>query len=450
MNCFRLLLACLFALPLTAQSSTITVNATGCRAVYLYQFNGSGFDTEADLSKTEDGSFTLELTYDEPKFRYVGAKPSDALPVMISPGESFEITGDCGRMRNGQVTGSALNDGYQQLKKTFQSHNGRFSKSTRAYQTASRQGDSTAIQRSLKELKQLDREKTDLLADLKINQPLLGRIASLNTYQSFLTSNDGRFASELDYFVNTYFQYVDFEDDGYNDLPWTYEGNRNFTNTLTAAVKGEELADILLKIYDQWPAGSRAQLFAMSGGFSALVAKKHPAAVKLSKSIIERYEADYPAAVKQIKQQSAGLKSFSVGEEAPTFAGETPDGELIKLESLRGKVVLIDFWASWCGPCRRENPNVVKVYERYKDKGFEILAVSLDSNKDRWLKAIADDKLTWLHVSELKGWKGDISRTYGVNSIPQTVLLDAEGRILARNLRGPALERKIAEVLSGK
>ena len=113
---------------------------------------------------------------------------------------------------------------------------------------------------------------------------------------------------------------------------------------------------------------------------------------------------------------------------------------------MRGKVVLIDFWASWCGPCRKENPNVVNVYKKYKDQGFDILSVSLDSNKDRWMSAIEKDNMTWAHVSDLKGWKNEVAKTYGISSIPATILLDKEGKIIARNLRGPALEAKLKQV----
>ena len=116
----------------------------------------------------------------------------------------------------------------------------------------------------------------------------------------------------------------------------------------------------------------------------------------------------------------------------------------------KGEWVVLNYWASWCGPCRRENPNVVKLYEAYKNKGFEILAVSLDKTKDRWVKAIADDNLTWLHISDLKGWRSQYAQQYGVSSIPQTVLLDREGKILARNLRGKSLEDKLADIFSSK
>ncbi|NJC24961.1 TlpA disulfide reductase family protein [Neolewinella antarctica] len=446
----RLLLCAFFTLPLLAQPSQLTVTASGCKALYVYQFNGSSFDTEADFTKAPDGSFSLSLDYPEAKFRYVGPKPGDALPVIIQPGEELTIIGNCGRLRSATVSNSPVNDRYQALKRTFQEHNGQATTASRAHQIAQRSGDSTAMATQLTALRAIDARKLATLTELTIAHPILGRIAALNTYQSFLTANGGRFPSELDYFINTYFQYVDFQDSSYNDLPWTYEGSRNFVTTLAGAIKGEQLADILLQVYEQWPAGGNARLFALSGAFATLAQQKHPAAVKLADVIVRDYAATNPAAVQQVKQQSGGLRTFAVGAQAPDFSGPNPAGEEVSLASLRGKVVLIDFWASWCGPCRRENPNVVKVYDAYKDKGFEILAVSLDSKRERWLKAIADDKLGWLHVSELKGWSGSISRQYGVSSIPQTVLLDAEGRILARNLRGPALERKLAEVFVGK
>ncbi|MDW8289051.1 MAG: TlpA disulfide reductase family protein, partial [Flammeovirgaceae bacterium] len=115
--------------------------------------------------------------------------------------------------------------------------------------------------------------------------------------------------------------------------------------------------------------------------------------------------------------------------------------------SLRGKVVLIDFWASWCGPCRRENPNVVKLYEKYKHKGFEIYGVSLDRDRKAWIEAIKEDGLPWIHVSDLKFWQSEAAKLYNISAIPTTVLLDKEGKIIAKNLRGKALEEAIEKVL---
>lgn len=141
------------------------------------------------------------------------------------------------------------------------------------------------------------------------------------------------------------------------------------------------------------------------------------------------------------------LQVVSAGAAAPDISLNTPDGKTIKLSSLRGKYVLIDFWASWCGPCRKENPNVVRMYNKFKNKNFEIFGVSLDDNKQKWTGAIAQDGLGWMHVSDLKGWQSQGAALYSVTAIPATFLIDKEGKIIAKNLRGEALEKKLSEVL---
>ncbi len=149
-------------------------------------------------------------------------------------------------------------------------------------------------------------------------------------------------------------------------------------------------------------------------------------------------------------QSNVGL---SIGDVAPDLNFPSPDGKNIKLSSLRGKVVLIDFWASWCQPCRVENPNVVRIYDKYHDKklgnakGFEVYSVSLDQEKNKWIDAIKKDNLKWEgHVSDLKFWKSEAARIYNISSIPYTVLIDENGVIIGKNLRGPALERALANL----
>jgi peroxiredoxin len=140
------------------------------------------------------------------------------------------------------------------------------------------------------------------------------------------------------------------------------------------------------------------------------------------------------------------MRKLAIGSEAPEIELPDPDGNIIKLSSLRGSYVLIDFWAAWCGPCRRENPNVVRLYEKYHSQGFEIYGVSLDRNKEDWIRAIEKDKLTWIHVSDLQYFNSKAAETYNIQAIPATYLIDKEGNIIGKNLRGVSLEEKLKEI----
>jgi peroxiredoxin len=149
-----------------------------------------------------------------------------------------------------------------------------------------------------------------------------------------------------------------------------------------------------------------------------------------------------------LKEREAKAKDTSVGAVAPDFSAPTPTGEQLALNDIKGKATLIDFWAAWCRPCRAENPNVLKVYNKYHDKGLNIIGVSLDKTAEAWKKAIEDDGLTWNHVSNIAYFNDAIAKMYNVDAIPAAFLLDGNGVIVAKNLRGPALEAKVAELLN--
>ena len=147
------------------------------------------------------------------------------------------------------------------------------------------------------------------------------------------------------------------------------------------------------------------------------------------------------------KQKLVENNPTARGKSVQEIEMENPDGEIMKLSDYKGKIVLIDFWASWCGPCRKENPHVVKLYEKYHEEGFEVFSVSLDKTKDRWVKAIEQDNLSWdAHVSDLKGWKNEAAQAYGVSSIPYTVLVDRDGNIINTKLRGAQLESTLESI----
>ena len=168
-------------------------------------------------------------------------------------------------------------------------------------------------------------------------------------------------------------------------------------------------------------------------------------------ALAQRFEKENPNSphAKSLIGRVARIKGVSVGALAPDISLSDTTGTTVALSSLRGKYVLLDFWASWCGPCRQENPNVVRMYNKFKDKGFAIYSVSLDQAKANWTKAIRNDNLTWTHVSDLKFWQSAAAQQYGVQAIPATFLLDKDGKIIAKNLRGDALEQKLEEVLKG-
>ncbi|MCD6345921.1 MAG: AhpC/TSA family protein [Bacteroidales bacterium] len=148
----------------------------------------------------------------------------------------------------------------------------------------------------------------------------------------------------------------------------------------------------------------------------------------------------------QTDMQAAQQKNSGIGTEAPEIKLSDPNGKTIALSSLRGKYVLLDFWAAWCSPCRRESPNLVRAYKKFHDKGFEIFQVSLDKTHDDWVQAIKADHLDWIHVSDLKYWGSPVAKLYYVQSIPANFLLDTEGKIIATNLRGAMLDQKLTEI----
>lgn len=225
----------------------------------------------------------------------------------------------------------------------------------------------------------------------------------------------------------------------------------------TFAIKRDKIrADSVEKLYNQALAASKTKVkkFIDSLGPGPV---SHLATSMLNPdedfgyldSLATRFEKEKPqkAYTRKMLTFMEKPRKLGQGREAPDFSQADPNGTQIKLSSFRGKWILLDFWASWCKPCRYENPTLVSAYHRFKNKNFNIVSVSLDSEKENWLKASIADRMVWTHLSDLKGWDNEAAKLYGVNSIPASFLLDPNGKIVAKNLRGEALVAKLQEVL---
>jgi len=211
----------------------------------------------------------------------------------------------------------------------------------------------------------------------------------------------------------------------------------------------KEYESLLVNIQDRTDKFINARPSSYVSPFAAMIATQLKPEVAVSE---RRYNALSPEVKKGyfgnlLARNIADSKIGGIGTEAADFVQNDTSGTPVSLSSFRGKYVLIDFWASWCRPCRIENPTVVKAFNQYKSKNFTVLGVSLDRTKDAWIKAIADDNLTWTHVSDLKFWANEVAQKYKVESIPQNFLLDPNGKIIAKNLRGEELLRKLQELL---
>ncbi len=448
-SCF---LSFIFFFQVQAQSDQTRITYQGdesCAntpALMLYQFNGVGMDKVAFLEKGANNLYAYEMPKSNSQFYYVGAGANNVKPVILGQEDQVILSGTCKDFQGANTRLSDLNKDYAVLRNDMNTLNKETNLLMRQIQVAG--GDKQKVEAVSASLKALDDKKLDLLLQTAEENPYLGKIVALTTYLSF-QNNGSIYNNELEYYANEFFQHVDWTDEAYQHNAWVFESVKSYTETISAfnfpaEVHKKYLTDLLAKI----PSESHSYQLALAAMVGGLSSKQHPNVTYFGQLFMDKYQKTAPAAAKAIKSQTASATAFMIGSEAPDFTQQTPEGEDLTLSELRGKVVLVDFWASWCGPCRRENPNVVKVYDKYKAQGFEILGVSLDKQKSRWLQAIEKDQLTWKQVSDLKGWQNDVAKLYGVRSIPSTILLDAEGKIIARNLRGSALEAKLAEVFA--
>lgn len=425
---------------LCAQKQIISGEISGAddKAIYLNEFYGSN-TIPKDTSLIKNGKFAFE--YDEylsRGFYQIGFSQKDG-KVLIIADESIEIKGEAGSLASAQIIGSKENEYFEEYKKILTQSNsgiGQISKKiNKARKTYSQ--DKDRLKSEMKSIKveydSLITAQNESYLKLKKEHPK-SYVGKMVEYFAFRNTSIGDKYLELDRLQDAEL----LRGDMFKTKYITYYQHFLDGDAKRLKVKSLEL------IEKDLPQPGKEVLYC------AIIESFGQSDKAFASRIAKAYLTEFPNSI-IAKGYYASLPQAppDIGEEAPDIQLTDPDGNVIALSSLEGQIVLLDFWASWCGPCRRENPNVVKTYNEYKDQGFTVYSVSLDNNRQKWLGAIEKDGLTWnSHVSDLRGWKSAGAALYGVKSIPSTFLLDREGVIIAKNLRGARLENKLKEILS--
>jgi len=403
---------------------------------YVYRFFGPEL-AKVDSFKHVNGTFQYKFKELPRGFYRLGNSEEKSVMVLLGE-DNITITGDLNQPDNVTVKDSKENQVYRDFKKFNDKHNQEINlvnqkaQELSSLQYSNPEAYNTEIQKLQKTVDSLNALQRRVYSDI------------VNNNQGLIVT---KFISMFDFPQNltkeNFFRKEDFTD------PEITRGDMlpskitfYFQRFVTAQLdKWKEAGKELLQMA---PAGTQNKEVL----YLTLIKMVLPYDDAYARELAKAYNQEYPQS-EFSKRILAKIPKGApeVGEQAPDIQLQDPSGKKVSLSSLKGKVVLLDFWASWCGPCRRENPNVVAIYNKYKDKGFTIFSVSLDNAKDNWVQAIKADQLSWgSHVSDLKGWKSSAAALYGVKSIPQTFLLDKDGKVLAVNLRGESLEAALREI----
>lgn len=409
--------------------------------------------TVALKENVTDLSFKFEFKDLEDGFYFLGVKPDNVKSMILGPDKEVTISGSCKNLQGASVQ-STINNQFSTIYGQVQQLDGRFNQQINAIRSA--RGNATLIKAAEAEMAKIDAERKKLLNDATTQNVFLGNFVGLYTYLSF-QNNKKAYNNEIEYFGNEYFANINLADPNFNRIPFLYDKVRQYTQTLTQVGQPNQVQESFSnRLLAQTPKGTRAHKCVLAGIMNGYIQGKNTVLfAKYGTEYLKLFGHQNPDLAKQLTQQLAQVqqqvnqaKMTAIGSVAPNFTQNQLDGTPLQLNEFRGKIVLVDFWASWCGPCRKANPEVVAIYNKYKDQNFEIIGVSLDKKRGSWEAAIKKDNLTWYHVSDLKGWQNGVAQQYGVRSVPQTFLLDAEGKIIAHNLKGPALEAAIKKALA--
>lgn len=431
-------------------SGTIT-NYPG-DSVWLWELSGQDLYPAASAPAVKNGgtaTFEMSFAPEHDGFYLIGQNGRNAATLVLGTSGSISLSANGANMgQTTQITGSEVQTSYQDLIANVQSNQQAMSGIIQQM----RQAQATNPTQVPVYEQQLTDQQNKLSAFLDAKEGdggIVGKTAALYKFRVWGSdeSHQTTYSSETDYFSKAFFGSSDLTDPELGRSPVLFYKAMEFTSTMPRLPGGAAIMQSSMQNYlDQTPAGSSTRKVMMMGFVFGLEQSGNEALyVAMGKDYLKEFP-EMTGTSQQIQSKISAMSLLAIGSAPPPISLPTPEGPNFGLEDLKGKVVLIDFWASWCRPCRAENPNVVKMYAKYHEAGFDILSVSLDRQKPAWENAIKQDNMTWHHVSDLKFWQCKAAKDYNVSSIPQTFLLDRDGNILAKNLRGEALGQKLSEI----
>ncbi len=391
------------------------------------------------------GTFSLETSLPGTGLYAIGENPRTATLVVLGDTEELTLTGNCQNQQQGlSLAGSGLNDAYSELIGKVIEHNTTMQQLQQNLQIFS-QTDPNQVPRIQQDMQNANNTYFSYLDSAVARTDIVGKIAQMYNFRPFMSDPaHSRYGSEVEYFKGEFFNGFDPNDPEVAKLPQLFEKSQAYAGNVAAIFPREEAKTTLDAALAKATDGSDGYQSILRGFLAGLEMRKSDVYVDYANLFAEKFPND--KTVPEIQAVAESMKRLMVGSTAPDISNKTPEGGTLALSELRGQYVLLDFWASWCRPCRMENPNVVKAYNKYHKSGFEILGVSLDQKRDKWLQAIEQDGLPWKHISDLGGWQSQPAAAYGISSIPATFLLDKDGVIIGKNLRGQALEAKLSEL----
>lgn len=422
-------------------------------SLYVYALDGFNYKKIGSTPLVKKGSgdsatFSMRGEVPRPGFYWVGTSLQKVKGLPLG-GDKVTVKGDASRFNQATIKSSTL-AAYVTASQALQKSQSQI----RALENQVKNAPEMARDGMSSRMTKLYEDQKKMIDTLITENTIVGKTMQLEMLAPYIPGISAA-PNEITHYAENFLKEADLSDPDFAYIPLSDKVQEYTLRLAQMKMDGGKITEYLNKLLARVPKGSITEknvlarvVYALemtqNAAYPAMVEKYLAVAPNDARAATLRQNAQ--AIAMKARQEAEANAKFAPGVTPPEIALKNTKGKTVKLSSLKGKVVMIDFWASWCGPCRRENPNVVKLYNKYKNKGFEILGVSLDKDKNKWEQAIKQDKLDWIHVSDLKFWQCEAAQDYGVRGIPATFLLDKEGKMIAKGLRGPALEQKLAEI----